>query len=70
MNCDDGGLVRLGHLRTALQMVKENLQGGVAGKVTSFNNRTGDIAPQTGDYSPAMVGLEPITNTQIEEILK
>lgn len=70
MSYDDGSLVRLRHLRTALQMVKENLQGGVAGEVTSFNNRTGDIMPQAGDYSPAMVGLEPITNTQIEEMLK
>ncbi len=35
--------------------------GEVSGGVTTFNNRTGDVIPQVGDYSPDMVGAVPTT---------
>ncbi len=43
--------------------------GGTAG-VLSFYGRTGRVEPEAGDYTPAMVGMEPITNSQMEELLK
>ena len=33
--------------------------GGGGGGVSSFNSRTGAVLPQSGDYTPAMVGATP-----------
>lgn len=37
----------------------------VGGGVTSFNGRIGNIAPQTGDYTPQMVGALPSSTTLV-----
>ena len=34
-------------------------QGAAGGGVTSFNGRSGAVAPQAGDYTAAMVGADP-----------
>ncbi len=33
--------------------------GTIAGGVTSFNGRSGAVAPQSGDYTAAQVGADP-----------
>lgn len=38
--------------------------------VSSFMGRTGNVMPEPGDYTPGMVGVVPITNTKLEELLK
>ena len=35
---------------------------GVASEVLSFNGRTGTVTPQSGDYTPSLVGLGNVTN--------
>lgn len=37
--------------------------GGTSSGVSSFNNRTGAITPQSGDYTASMVGAVPTTRT-------
>ena len=55
-----GGLVdslpqgEFSRLERYLKYIAENGSGG--GGVTSFNSRTGDVTPQSGDYTAAMVG--------------
>lgn len=41
--------------------------GGAAAGVSSFNGRSGDVAPQTGDYTAEMVGALP-ANTNIPDV--
>lgn len=38
--------------------------------VYSFNSRSGHVIPAPGDYTPSMVGVFPIKNSVLEEILK
>ena len=70
-------LIQSGGVYEALQEKQDTItgtQGQVVGfnsagepvaqeGVTSFNERTGDITPQTGDYTAAMVGARPDTWT-------
>lgn len=44
--------------------------GSVEAGVLSFNGRTGHVISRLGDYDHSMVGMEPLTNTQLEAILK
>lgn len=44
--------------------------GGPTPGVLSFNGRTGHVVPGRGDYNHSTVGMEPITNIQLEAILK
>lgn len=44
--------------------------GGPVTGVLSFNGRTGHVVPGRGDYNHSLVGMEPITNIQLEAILK
>lgn len=41
----------------------DNAQGAAGGGVTSFNGRSGAVAPQAGDYTADMVGARPSTWT-------
>lgn len=45
----------------------DNAQGAAGGGVTSFNGRSGAVAPQAGDYTAAMVGARPSTWTPSAE---
>lgn len=38
--------------------------------VLSFNGRTGHVISEHGDYDHSLVGMEPITNKQLEVMLK
>lgn len=38
--------------------------------VLSFNGRTGHVLSELGDYDHSSVGMEPLTNSQLEVILK
>ena len=55
-----GGLVdslpqgEFSRLERYLKYIAENCSGGV----TSFNTRTGDVTPQSGDYTSQMVGAQ------------
>jgi len=37
----------------------QELLSPTAGAVTSFNGRTGNVVPESGDYTPAQVGADP-----------
>lgn len=52
-------------LREALSGIGESSAG-----VQSFNGRIGVVYPNSGDYSPEMVGIRPITKSELEEILQ
>ena len=45
-------------------------QGAAGGGVTSFNGRSGAVAPQTGDYTASMVGADPqgTAETKVAEV--
>lgn len=45
----------------------DNAQGAAGGGVTSFNGRSGAVAPQAGDYTADMVGARPSTWTPSAE---
>ena len=36
--------------------------------VMSWNGRTGEVMPQSGDYNLGMIGRELLTNTDINDI--
>ncbi len=46
---------------TTLNMWKDT---AVQGTVNSFNSRTGDVLPQSGDYNAAQVGLDNVDNVK------
>ena len=46
-----------------LQSFPRKGNGGSSSGVTSFNNRTGAVIPQDGDYTKTDVGLGNVDNT-------
>ncbi len=51
----------LGEGATAYSAAGELIEGQAAiGGVTSFNGRTGEVAPASGDYTAEMVGAQPL----------
>lgn len=44
--------------------------GEVTTGVLSFNGRTGHVISDLGDYDHSLIGMEPLTNSQLEVILK
>ena len=58
----DGDVITAAKMNKLEQGVKD-AGGGVSSGVTSFNGRTGAVAPQTGDYTAAQVGARPDTWT-------
>lgn len=55
-----GGLSGYATSKYSLEEIEEKLDGGgTGGGVSSFNSRTGEVIPQTGDYTAEMVGAAP-----------
>lgn len=61
----DGDLITADKMNKLEQGLANIQSGGSSGSgVSSFNARTGDVKPKTGDYTAAMVGaatLEQVT---------
>ena len=43
--------------------------GGTVAGVTRFNGRSGEVSPQSGDYTAAMVGAIPASQVQAVQAL-
>ena len=43
---------------------------GPPGGVNSWNTRQGEVLPRSGDYTPGMVGMEELSNSDIDNILR
>ena len=51
-----------------VEMLNERIVDIEENRVISFNGRKGEVEPEQDDYTLAMVGGIPLTNTEIEEL--